>query len=117
MPLCVSVRPGRRIVVNGCIIRAVGRRASLVIESRAQILHERDLVDADAPATPLNAARFLLLAAVTDPDRSAALAPAIRDHLSALNAPEAQQLAAAGDWHGALVALRPLISPAQKGAI
>ena len=56
MGLKLSLKPGERFVVNGAVLVNADRRASLVIENRASVLRERDIMqpeDADTPAKRL----------------------------------------------------------------
>ncbi|WP_300376751.1 flagellar biosynthesis repressor FlbT [Henriciella sp.] len=44
MPLKLSLKPGEAVVVNGAVIRNGERRGTLLLETRARILRERDLM-------------------------------------------------------------------------
>lgn len=44
MPLKLSLKPGEAVVVNGAVIRNGERRGTLLLETRARILRERDIM-------------------------------------------------------------------------
>ncbi|HCK83415.1 MAG TPA: flagellar biosynthesis repressor FlbT [Hyphomonadaceae bacterium] len=53
MPLKLSLRPGERFVVNGAVVQNGDRRASLVLQNKASVLREKDIMqpeDAESPA-------------------------------------------------------------------
>ncbi len=53
MPLKLSLKPHEKFVVNGVVLSNGDRRASLVVENKASILREKDIIqqaDADTPA-------------------------------------------------------------------
>jgi flagellar protein FlbT len=53
MPLKLSLRPGEKFVVNGAVVQNGDRRAALVLQNKASVLREKDIMqpeDADSPA-------------------------------------------------------------------
>ena len=62
--LKITLKPNERVVVNGCVLRNGPRRQSLVIENRADIVREGDLLKPDAQATPVSKVYFLLQTAL-----------------------------------------------------
>jgi flagellar protein FlbT len=52
MPLKLSLRPGERFVVNGAVIENGDRRASLILQNKASVLREKDIMQAEDAATP-----------------------------------------------------------------
>ena len=53
MPLKVVLRAGERIAINQAVILNGGEKAELVLENKASILRERDIMsskEADSPA-------------------------------------------------------------------
>lgn len=53
MPLKLSLKPGERFVLNGAVITNGEKRSSLVIQNKASILREKDIMqeaEADTPA-------------------------------------------------------------------
>ena len=52
MPLKLSLKPGEKFVCNGAVLTNGERRVSLVIENKASILRDRDIMQADQATTP-----------------------------------------------------------------
>ena len=53
MPLKLSLRPGEKLVVNGAVVQNGDRRAALVLQNKASVLREKDIMqpdEADSPA-------------------------------------------------------------------
>lgn len=53
MPLKLSLKPGEKFVLNGAVVQNGDRRATLVLQNRAAVLREKDIMqaaDADTPA-------------------------------------------------------------------
>jgi flagellar protein FlbT len=112
MPLKVVLRPGEKMVVNGAVLGAGDRAATLYLHNQAQFLRARDMLPADRATCPLGrlqvAIQALYLAA---PDAEegprAALAAAAADAAAArpdLAAPIAAcaRLAAGGGGYRAM---------------
>ncbi|WP_375689989.1 flagellar biosynthesis repressor FlbT [Pseudooceanicola sp. LIPI14-2-Ac024] len=84
MALNLTLKPFERIVVNGCMMRNGGRKTTIRIENRADIIRETDLLKPDAAATPVNAAYFLIQSALIYPERREKLAKAAQKQLAVL---------------------------------
>lgn len=53
MPLKLSLKPGERFVLNGAVVQNGDRRGSLILQNKASVLREKDIMqaeDADSPA-------------------------------------------------------------------
>ena len=53
MPLKLSLKPGEKFVLNGAVVTNGDKRASLIIQNKACLLREKDIMqpqDADTPA-------------------------------------------------------------------
>jgi len=53
MPLKLSLKPGERFVLNGAVVENGDRRATLMLQNKASVLREKDIMqeqDADTPA-------------------------------------------------------------------
>jgi flagellar protein FlbT len=53
MPLKLSLKPGEKLVINGAVVTNGDRRASLVLQNKASVLREKDILqreDANSPA-------------------------------------------------------------------
>ena len=59
MPLKVELKPGERILIGECVITNSGHRTSFLIEGKAPIIREKDIMTADRANSP---AKLLYLA-------------------------------------------------------
>jgi flagellar biosynthesis repressor protein FlbT len=53
LPLKLSLKPGERFVLNGAVVQNGDRRAVLVLQNKASVLREKDIMqehEADTPA-------------------------------------------------------------------
>ena len=48
MALNLTLKPFERIIVNGCMLRNGGRKSTLTVETRADIIRETDLLGPEA---------------------------------------------------------------------
>jgi flagellar protein FlbT len=70
MPLKLSLKPGEKFVLNGAVLTNGDRRVSLVIENKASILRDRDILQADEANTPAKRIYFPIMMLYHDPDQS-----------------------------------------------
>ena len=61
MPLKLSLKPGEKFVCNGAVLTNGERRVSLVIENKASILRDRDIMQADEATTPAKRIYFPIM--------------------------------------------------------
>ncbi|RIJ26046.1 flagellar biosynthesis repressor FlbT [Henriciella barbarensis] len=61
MPLKLSLKPGEAVVVNEAVIRNGERRGTMLLETKARILRERDVMFPDDISTPQDATYFCLM--------------------------------------------------------
>ena len=52
MPLKLSLKPGEKFVLNGAVVQNGDRRAVLVLQNKASVLREKDILQADQVQTP-----------------------------------------------------------------
>ena len=52
MPLKLSLKPGEKFVLNGAVLANGDKRASLIIQNKACILREKDIMQAEEAASP-----------------------------------------------------------------
>ena len=52
MPLKLSLRPGEKFVLNGAVVQNGDRRAVLVLQNKASVLREKDIMQPDEVQTP-----------------------------------------------------------------
>lgn len=52
MPLKLSLKPGERFVLNGAVVQNGDRRAVLVLQNKASVLREKDIMQEEDVQTP-----------------------------------------------------------------
>lgn len=52
MPLKLSLKPGERFVLNGAVVENGDRRATLVLQNKASVLREKDIMQEHEANTP-----------------------------------------------------------------
>lgn len=52
MPLKLSLKPGERFVLNGAVVQNGDRRGSLILQNKASVLREKDIMQAEDVNTP-----------------------------------------------------------------
>ncbi|MBL8553442.1 MAG: flagellar biosynthesis repressor FlbT [Phenylobacterium sp.] len=52
MPLKLSLKPGERFVLNGAVVQNGDRRAVLVLQNKASVLREKDIMHEEDVQTP-----------------------------------------------------------------
>ena len=61
MPLKLSLRPGEKFVVNGAVVQNGDRRAALVLQNKASVLREKDIMQPDDAETPAKRIYFPIM--------------------------------------------------------
>jgi flagellar protein FlbT len=52
MPLKLSLKPGEKFVLNGAVVQNGDRRSALLLQNKASVLREKDIMQADEAITP-----------------------------------------------------------------
>lgn len=95
MGLHITLRSGEKMIVNGAVLRAVGR-TQICVENPVSILRGRDVMTPDAADTPAKRLYFACMMAYIDPDgierHQENLLVLIGDLLKALEGIEAKAL-------------------------
>lgn len=52
MPLKLSLKPGEKFVLNGAVVQNGDRRCSLVLQNKASVLREKDIMQANDVNSP-----------------------------------------------------------------
>ncbi|MBO1076136.1 flagellar biosynthesis repressor FlbT [Roseomonas marmotae] len=120
MSLILKLAPGEKLFINGAVVTNGDRRAYLMLETKAQIVREKDVLPAEDASTPVRRAYFaaqgVLLHAQPVLGRTDAFAEQIArlrgaflkpEHISLLDEAEGQMQA--GNTYRALSALRELV--------
>jgi flagellar protein FlbT len=61
MPLKLSLRPGERFVVNGAVVQNGDRRGTLVLQNKASVLREKDIMQPEEASTPARRIYFPIM--------------------------------------------------------
>ena len=68
MPLKLSLKPGEKFVINGVVLTNGDKRASLVIQNKACVLRERDIMQPGDANTPARRIYLPIMMMYLDPD-------------------------------------------------
>jgi len=52
MPLKLSLKPGEKFVLNGAVVQNGDRRSALLLQNKASVLREKDIMQAEQAKTP-----------------------------------------------------------------
>ena len=52
MPLKLSLKPGEKFVLNGAVVQNGDRRASVILQNKASVLREKDIMQAEEVTSP-----------------------------------------------------------------
>ena len=119
MPLKLSLKPGEKFVLNGAVLADGDKRTSLVIQNKACILRERDIMQAEDANTPAKRIYFPIMMMYLDADeadvyyshfalRMTEFMDAIRDRKALTTCVEISRDVMAGAYYKALVKCREL---------
>ena len=61
MPLKLSLKPGEKFVLNGAVLANGDKRTSLVLQNKACILREKDIMQPDGATTPARRIYFPIM--------------------------------------------------------
>ncbi|MDZ4761615.1 MAG: flagellar biosynthesis repressor FlbT [Alphaproteobacteria bacterium] len=67
MPLKLSLKPGERFVVNGAVLENGDRRAVLLLQNKASILREKDIIQPEEATTPVKRIYFPIMMMYLEP--------------------------------------------------
>lgn len=70
MPLKLSLKPGEKFVCNGAVLTNGDRRVSLVIENKASILRDKDIMQAEQATTPARRIYFPIMMLYLDSEHA-----------------------------------------------
>jgi flagellar biosynthesis repressor protein FlbT len=68
MALKLSLKPGEQFVINGAVVTNGDRRTVLVVQNKASILRDRDVMTEAEATTPAKRVYFACMVAYLDPD-------------------------------------------------
>ena len=121
MPLKLSLRPGEKFVVNGAVVQNGDRRAALVLQNKASVLREKDILQPDDADTPAKRIYFPIMlmylddtgrdkAQVEFATRLAEFMGVVRDPAILVECIGVSKEVMAGEYYRALMRCRKLIS-------
>jgi flagellar protein FlbT len=121
MPLKLSLRPGERFVVNGAVVYNGDRRAALVLQNKAAVLREKDVMLPEDATTPARRVYFpIMLLYLREGDEEEAhsdFSTRLREFMGAVRDPGVlaecvgvSRDVMAGDYYRALMRTRKLIA-------
>ena len=117
--LRITLRDGEKAIVNGAVLRAVGR-TQIAVENQVSILRGREVMQPEEATTPARQLYFSAMLAYIDPANRAQhqdnVVALVGGLVATLTAPEARAACiafahdmATGDYYKALSAARELI--------
>lgn len=120
MPLKLSLKPGEKFVLNGAVIQNGDRRGVLVLQNKASILREKDIMqeaEATSPARRVYFPVMMMYLAESEAGhyvepfalRLQEFASAVRNPAVAADCEGVARHVAAGDFYRALMLCRKLI--------
>ena len=121
MPLKLSLRPGEKFVVNGAVVQNGDRRAALVLQNKASVLREKDIMQPDQADSPARRIYFpIMLMYLDQPGREQAyadFAARLADFMGAVRDPAilaecigVSKEVMAGEYYRALMRCRKLMA-------
>lgn len=72
MPLKLSLKPGEKFVLNGAVVMNGDRRATLVLQNKASVLREKDIMQPDDVRTPARRIYFPVMMMYLEGSRDSA---------------------------------------------
>lgn len=120
MPLKLSLKPGEKFVLNGAVVQNGDRRGVLVLQNKASVLREKEIMQADEVTTPARRIYFPIMMMYLDEAGAAKLydefAQRLSEFMNATRNPEAQahcvsasRHVMAREYYKALMAARKLV--------
>jgi flagellar protein FlbT len=120
MPLKLSLKPGEKFVLNGAVVQNGDRRAALILQNKASVLREKDIMQLDEAVTPARRIYFPVMMMYLDESEASSFydefARRVTEFMSVVRQPEvladcvdASRLVMAREYYKALMACRKLI--------
>jgi flagellar biosynthesis repressor protein FlbT len=119
MPLKLSLKPGEKFVLNGAVLTNGDKRTSLIVQNKACVLREKDIMQAEEANTPARRIYFPIMMMYLDTDsadvyynqfalRMTEFMDAIRDRKALSSCVEISRDVMSGAYYKALVKCRAL---------
>jgi flagellar protein FlbT len=120
MPLKLSLKPGEKFVLNGAVVQNGDRRAALILQNKASVLREKDIMQLDEAVSPARRIYFPVMMMYLDEGDAQKyydeFVRRVTEFMSAVRHPgmltecvDASRLVMAREYYKALMACRKLI--------
>lgn len=120
MPLKLSLKPGEKFVLNGAVVQNGDRRAALILQNKASVLREKDIMQPDEAVTPARRIYFPVMMMYLDESEASTFydefAHRVTEFMGVVRQPEVladcvdvSRLVMAREYYKALMACRKLI--------
>ena len=127
MPLKLSLKPGEKFVLNGAVVQNGDRRGVLILQNKANVLREKDIMQVDEVTTPARRIYFPVMMMYIDENQAPKLydefAARVTEFMTATRNPEAMTDCVAAskhvlarEYYKALLAARKLVEYEDKVA-
>ena len=125
MPLKLSLKPGERFVLNGAVLANGDKRTSLIIQNKALVLREKDIMQPEDAVTPARRIYFPIMMMYLDPGqdetyyndfalRMTEFMGAIRNRTALAQCVEISRDVMSGNYYKALMACKKLFDFEQE---
>ena len=125
MPLKLSLKPGEKFVLNGAVLANGDKRTSLVIQNKACVLREKDIMQPEGANTPARRIYLAIMMMYLDGESSEEpyndFALRMTEFMSAIGTPailaacvEISRDVSQGAYYKALIACRKLFELEQE---
>jgi flagellar protein FlbT len=125
MPLKLSLKPGEKFVLNGAVLANGDKRTSLVIQNKACVLREKDILQPEQADTPARRIYLAIMMMYLDGEASEEpyneFALRMTEFMGAIRTPAILSLCvdisrdvAQGNYYRALIACRKLFEPERE---
>lgn len=103
MPLKLSLKPGEKFVLNGAVVQNGDRRGVLILQNKASVLREKDIMQAEEVTTPARRIYFPVMMMYLDeggaPKLHDEFATRLSEFMNASRNPEIMQDCIAASRH------------------
>lgn len=121
MPLKLSLKPGEKFVLNGAVVENGDRRATLVLQNKASVLREKDIMQEREADTPARRIYFPVMMMYLEGEAKGPVYDAfvlrMTEFMNAISSPDVMSECVsvsrdvmAGDFYKALIRCRKLIA-------
>jgi len=125
MPLKLSLKPGEKFVLNGAVLANGDKRACLILENKACLLREKDIMQQSEATTPARRIYFPIMMMYLDPEnqteyynefalRMTEFMGAIENREALANCVEISREVMSGSYYKALMVCRKLFDFEQE---